>query len=105
MDPELQEKLKNSMDEYGTIPDYENVPADAINFPNLRMPLWKHQYQAAYLCLKAEALPPITTDEGEIFYSRSGLLPMPTGTGKTLIIEAISQFTVPEPSVKHIVAG
>uniref|UniRef100_A0A6C0BDJ0 RING-type domain-containing protein n=1 Tax=viral metagenome TaxID=1070528 RepID=A0A6C0BDJ0_9ZZZZ len=103
--PDDTSEIADSMDEYSTIPNFESIPTNAFQIPYLSAPLWKHQIQAAYCMLKAEASGPIINDKGEIFYSRSGLLPMPTGTGKTSMVLSICSFPVDEPAIQHTVAG
>lgn len=89
------------MDEYSTVPNYASIPCDAFRIPFLVSPLWKHQYQYIYCCLKTEADPPIVTDNGEVFYSKSGLLPSSTGTGKTATMLGVMNFPVDERPIKH----
>ncbi len=89
------------MDEYSTVPNYESIPVDAVNIPYLTRPLWRHQYQYIYSCLKTEASEPIVTKKGEVFYSTSGLLPSSTGTGKTATMLGLMNFGVDERPIKH----
>lgn len=100
-DLSIEENRAALMDEYSTVPNYESIPVDAINIPYLARPLWKHQYQYIYSCLKTEASDPVTTKNGEVFYSISGLLPSSTGTGKTATMLGVMNFGVDERSIKH----
>jgi len=95
----------DAMDEYSTIENYQDIPCDFAIPSYLTTPLWKHQYQAIYSMLKAESSSPIKSKSGEIFYSESGLLPMPTGTGKTRMILGLACFDVNPRPVKHNIAG
>ena len=100
-----EQSVADSMDEYSTIPDYENIPLDFVRIPYLTTPLWRHQLQAIYCMLQAEAKGPIVSDTGEVFWATSGLLPMPTGTGKTKMMLGVANFPVDERPISHIISG
>lgn len=97
--------LEDLMEEYSTIPNYEDVPTNAIVPAHLKVTLWPHQYQAMYLALKAEASPPVVNKDGEVFYSRSGIMCLGTGTGKTMIMLGISNFSVDEAAIDANIAA
>ena len=99
------QSLEDLMEEYSTIPDYENVPSNAITPQYLTVRLWLHQYQAMYLALKAEASPPVVNKDGEVFYSRSGIMCLGTGTGKTMIMLGIANFSVDKSAIDANIAS
>lgn len=104
MSTDIQE-LETLMEEYSTIDDIESVPTDAIKVPYLMVKLWPHQYQAIYLALKAEAGGPVVNKDGEVFYSRSGIQCLGTGTGKTMIMLGVSNFSVDSPAINANLAA
>lgn len=87
-----------SMEEYTTDPNFRDIPTDIIP-PTLERQLWKHQLQTIYKVLEAEGKPPIINNEGEVFYSRSGLIALSTGVGKTAAILGICNYDVEESRI------
>lgn len=81
-----------------TDPDFRNIPTDIIP-PTLVQDLWPHQYQIIYKCLEAEYKPPIVNEEGEVFYSRSGLICLSTGVGKTAAILGVCNYNVEDSKI------
>lgn len=98
---EDSQELEDLMDEYSTIPNYRDVP-DNLSPTYLRsgVTLWKHQKQLIYLALQAEYLPPMVTKDGEVFYSRSGIVCMGTGTGKTRAMIGVANFSVAPSAIE-----
>lgn len=96
--------LESLMEEYSTVPNYRDIPTNIIP-PYLTVQLWKHQYQAIYAALEAEHKGPVINDKGEAFYSRSGIICLGTGTGKTMIMLGVSNFGVDKPSIENNIAA
>lgn len=94
--------LEDKMEEESTIVDYENVPTNIVP-PYLRVKLWRHQYQLIWLMLRAEYDPPIQGKNGEVFYSRSGILCPSTGTGKTAIVLGTANYSVGAPAIDDVI--
>lgn len=98
------QELESLMEEYSTIPNFREIPTNIIP-PYLRVQLWIHQYQAIYAALKAEHEGPVINDKGEAFYSRSGIMCLGTGTGKTMIMLGVSNFSVDKPAIENNIAS
>ena len=104
MDPEQIKELESLMEDYSTIPNYQDIPTTIIP-PYLTKPLWKHQLQAIYRALESEASGPTILENGDVMSSDSGIVCLSTGVGKTAIMLGISNFSVGERSIdKSIVS-
>lgn len=95
------EELEELMKEYATDPNYRDIPM--LQPPYLKSQLWKHQYQMIHAMCSAEFSPPATNAKGELFYSRAGLLPSPTGTGKTATVLGVACYDVPDPLISDVI--
>lgn len=96
-DVDLEEEMK----EYTTDPNYRNIPE--LMPPYLKVQLWKPQYQCIHWMCNAEYAPPAFNENGDLFYSRIGLLANPTGTGKTVTAMGVCCFDVPEPLLNDVI--
>lgn len=102
------EILENDLEDFAPNQNYREIRDDIV--PKYFTPqinhktgvpfgIYKHQKQAIAWSLQAEGEGPIIDDEGNAFYSRSGINALGTGMGKTLVGLGVSCYSVSQSKV------
>lgn len=101
---EASEETEEFLEEFTSDPDCMSKRRDLIPpYLKTEMQLFEHQKVAITWCLEAEGGKPIVNNAGEKFYSRSGTVCLPTGTGKTVIMVGLSNFDVGKAHMKSLI--